>query len=292
MKVEGIGDLAIFPCRLDKKPLVKAWPTAAKPIEPPDHWPLVGVPTGRLFSVLDIDIVGLPWFDAQCLPLTRTHQTKSGGLHLLFKHVDGLRNSAARIADGVDVRAEGGFVIFWPREGLPVCSAPLAEWPGELGKFGSKFRSAISPETPGSRGQEGRGLKECRVSVTPGSREGRYARKALSNAFDKLANDWPKDQGRAKRGGRSDLLNKLAFKMGGLVANGWLDATVVVRVLMLAARECKLVADYSAQDCHATILSGLRAGIQFPYPELGPYNGPALPPSCPADPGVSLEIAK
>jgi len=110
--------------------------------------------------------------------------------------------------------------------------------------------------------------------VTSGSREARYAKKALQNAFDKLANEWPRgERGKPKRGGRSDLLNKLAFKMGGLIANGWLDGTVVIRVLMLAAKEVKLVADYGAEECRATILSGLNAGAQWPYPELGPYGG-------------------
>jgi hypothetical protein len=41
-----------------------------------------------------------------------------------------LRCSTARIAPGIDVRAEGGAIIFWPACGLPVLSdAALAEWP-------------------------------------------------------------------------------------------------------------------------------------------------------------------
>ena len=40
----GLGDLAVFPCNADKRPLVKAWKTAAKRIEPPSSWPLMGVP--------------------------------------------------------------------------------------------------------------------------------------------------------------------------------------------------------------------------------------------------------
>jgi hypothetical protein len=93
------------------------------------------MPTGEAsgISVLDVDADGLAWFDAQQLPLTRMHQTRSGGLHLLYRHPEGLRNSASAIAPGIDVRAEGGFVVWWAREGLPVCDAPLADWPGELG---------------------------------------------------------------------------------------------------------------------------------------------------------------
>jgi hypothetical protein len=108
MIVLGLGDLAVFPCSADKRPLVKAWKTAAKRIEPPNSWPLVGVPTGEFadFDVLDIDVEGLSWFDSQSLPLTRMHQSQSGGFHLLFRHSPGLRNSADhRIARGIHVRA-------------------------------------------------------------------------------------------------------------------------------------------------------------------------------------------
>jgi hypothetical protein len=97
---------------------------------------LVGMPTGEPsgIAVLDVDdLEGLAWFDAQHLPLTRLHQTRSGGLHLLFRHPPGLRNSASVIAPDVDVRADGGLIVWWPRQGLEVCDAPLAEWPGELG---------------------------------------------------------------------------------------------------------------------------------------------------------------
>jgi hypothetical protein len=134
MFIEGVGDLPVFPCREDKRPLVRAWPTAAKRNEPPRHWPLVGMPCGEAsgISVLDIDTDGLAWFDQQHLPLTRMHQTRSGGLHLLFRHREDLRNSVSVIAPGVDVRATGGFVVWWPRQGLEICDAALAEWPGGL----------------------------------------------------------------------------------------------------------------------------------------------------------------
>ena len=51
MKIDGLGDLPIFPCRADKRPLVKAWPSAARHIEPPNHWLLVGMPTGSVSGI-------------------------------------------------------------------------------------------------------------------------------------------------------------------------------------------------------------------------------------------------
>ena len=77
--------------------------------------------------MLDVDTKagqsGLPSFEANddALPPTRRHRTRSGGLHLVFRHRDGLRCSTSRIALGIDVRAEGG-VVWWPAAGLPVLS--------------------------------------------------------------------------------------------------------------------------------------------------------------------------
>jgi hypothetical protein len=133
MIVPALGNLPVFPCASDKRPLVKAWPTNAQLIEPPDWWPLVCVPTGITFSVLDIDLDGLSWLASATLPPTRTHVTRSGGRHLFFHHREGLRTSKGQIAPGVDVRGEGGLVIWWPREGLAVEERELADWPEGLG---------------------------------------------------------------------------------------------------------------------------------------------------------------
>jgi len=90
----------------------------------------MGVPTGAVsgLDVLDVDAAGLVWLDQNYsrLPATRAHETRSGGRHLLFNHAQGLRCSAGRVATGVDVRADGGYVIWWPREGFE-CSA-MRRW--------------------------------------------------------------------------------------------------------------------------------------------------------------------
>ena len=95
--------------------------------------PLVGVVTRAAsgFDVLDIDPRhgGNAWLSAHLdrLPTTRLHITRSGGQHLLFRHADGVRNTASRIAPGVDTRGDGGFIVYWPAEGLPVTvREPLA----------------------------------------------------------------------------------------------------------------------------------------------------------------------
>jgi Bifunctional DNA primase/polymerase, N-terminal len=99
--------------------------------------PLVGVATGPASrsAVLDIDAKhseAREWWTENRgrLPVTRTHRTRSGGLHLIYADHNGLKCSASKIARGIDVRADGGYVIWWPAVGLLVLSdAAPASWP-------------------------------------------------------------------------------------------------------------------------------------------------------------------
>jgi Bifunctional DNA primase/polymerase, N-terminal len=126
-------DLAVFPCECDtKKPLTKHGFKDAS--TNPNHianwwwrWPdaLIGVPTGDRFVVLDLDLQhreAREWFETNKdrLLATRTHHTRSGGRHLLFRPHPSLRNSAGKIAPHVDTRGAGGYIIWWPAEGLAV----------------------------------------------------------------------------------------------------------------------------------------------------------------------------
>jgi bifunctional DNA primase/polymerase-like protein len=139
---------------------------------------LVGVPTGTAsgISVLDVDRGkgGGDWWLANRdrLPATRLHRTRSGGIHAVFKHRTGLRNSVARIAPGIDVRAEGGYIVWWPLTGLKAHNATLADWPDWL----------VPPEPPaheppktdtgrrGSTDAKLRGLLRCVEEAKEGER--------------------------------------------------------------------------------------------------------------------------
>ena len=49
------------------------------------------------------------------LPLTRIHRTGGGGRHYFFKHPGpGIEVTDPKIAPGIDIKADGGYVIWWP----------------------------------------------------------------------------------------------------------------------------------------------------------------------------------
>ncbi|MGC8537152.1 MAG: bifunctional DNA primase/polymerase, partial [Rhizomicrobium sp.] len=97
------------------------------------RWPeaLVGVPTGTKtkFVVVDYDAhkadqAGKDWIaeHSDMLLSTRVHSTLNGGRHYLFRTDQEYRNGVCLTLGGVkrggiDMRAEGGYIIWWPLHG-------------------------------------------------------------------------------------------------------------------------------------------------------------------------------
>jgi bifunctional DNA primase/polymerase-like protein len=197
--------------------------------------PLVGVPTGEVtrIDVLDIDPRhgGDRWLEVERyrVPITRQHRTRSGGLHLLFRHRAGIRNSAGRIAPGVDVRGTGGYVIWWPAAGLLVENANIiADWPGWL-------LEVLAPK-PHTRS----------VSASIVSGDG-YAIAALRLAVDAVVSAAP--------GTRNDVLNREAFGLFRFVESGELDPQQIVNALAAAG----LAAGLPESEVRRTLQSAMRA---------------------------------
>jgi hypothetical protein len=135
----------VFPCRSDnKRPMTQHgfYDASADPdvvaalfASKPDA--LIGIRTGEAsgISVLDIDIK----HDAACawwrryerhIPATRIYRTRSGGIHCYFQHAPQVKNSEGKPIDGVDVRGQGGYIIYWFAEGFECLDhAPPAPWP-------------------------------------------------------------------------------------------------------------------------------------------------------------------
>lgn len=165
----------IFPCQPDKKPYpgthgfkdasndhdqIAAWWTAH-----PEA--LVGMATGNGVAVIDLDVKNgkdgftelkkLEAVHGQ-LPTTFTVETVSGGAHLYFSYdpnANILKSSADKLAQGVDVRAQGGYVIAPPSAGYSVKhDMPLAQLPNawlkliEGGKVATASPAAITSTAP------------------------------------------------------------------------------------------------------------------------------------------------
>jgi hypothetical protein len=109
------------------------------------RWPNanLGVPTGERSGVLALDVDQPGSLDALedehgRLPRTRTHSTGSGGIHFLFAYPEGsgIRNSASKLGEGLDVRGEGGYIIIAPsrttRPYQVLDTLPLADPPAWL----------------------------------------------------------------------------------------------------------------------------------------------------------------
>jgi putative DNA primase/helicase len=143
---------AVFPCDNDKSPftahgfkdastdadVIRRWWT---------RWPnaLIGVPTGIKFCVVDVDLQhpeAQEWYGRANLPVTRTHVTRSGGRHLLFRPHDEFRCSAGKIWKHVDTRGRGGYIIWWPAEELEALHA------GTVAEVPSWIIAKLNPPPP------------------------------------------------------------------------------------------------------------------------------------------------
>jgi hypothetical protein len=205
--------LPVFPCKPDKRPATKRGflDATRDPAGVVDLWrgcrateTLIGVPTGDVsgFDALDIDPRhgGDEWLTeaSDRIPATRWHHTRSGGLHLLFRHADGVRNSAGRtrhrgIAPGVDVRGSGGYIIWWPAHGCRVDNQALgATWPEWLLRIMMPPKAAYRPPP---------------MPATPQEADTRAAR-IINRAYDRVR--------RAEPGMRHWELWMAARTLGGL----------------------------------------------------------------------------
>lgn len=117
----------LFPLRpRDKKPQIRNWPAAVTDdIAQLERWQREfpacnwGMATGEAsgVDVLDIDgqegMLSFRSWEAlgQTILATRTHTT-SRGQHILLRHIPGVRNSASKIAPGIDVRGDGGYIVY------------------------------------------------------------------------------------------------------------------------------------------------------------------------------------
>ena len=117
----------------------------------------IAVPTGKVSgaAVIDVDAYkaeGKKWLDSHrpVLQQTRSHSTRSGGFHFLYKLPQG--RLPATLAPGVDVKGDGGYVCFPPTEGYKLLdgNTEILPFPEEL--LATKALSKTNGQTPPATG--------------------------------------------------------------------------------------------------------------------------------------------
>ena len=272
--------LHIFPCRADKKPACEhGFDDAVADQAGIDRlwsgvWPrnrpttLIGVATGVISGIAVIDIDprrgGDKWFfeNRDRLPKTRTHESQSGGPHLIYRHLPGLRCSKDQIAAGVEIKADGGYVIWWPAHGgRMLCEGPVAEFPTWLlDEVVTRVikRAALVPRGDGPLMAAGnhlpRDLYFRILQLIPHRHYQRRVRGILSVVVH------------AVEGTRNTRLNWAAYSMRELIEAGVITRASAESLLLEAAER------YAAADgvnaALATIQSGLGSAIRGPAPPI------------------------
>lgn len=248
----------VFPLRPDNgNPAIQSWPERATSdrnlIEEWWGWQFpghgVGIATGLISGiwVLDLDVKdGLngvsDWAELvlanSVVPKTFTAMTRNGGSHLYWQWPDGeveVRNSAKRIAPGIDVRGEGGYVRAPVKQSdilVPVHPVEAPPW---------LLKKALAASKPrASRGE-------------PASRPSEWtsARDALRYAGARLS--------LVASGGRNDALNRASFLLARWAPETKVTRDDAWRAMLWACKQNGLWAE-EPEGCTATFASGWNAG--------------------------------
>ena len=189
-------------------------------------------------------------------PATFEVETPSGGLHLYFQAPTDstIGNSAGKLAPGIDVRAQGGYVVAPPsvvggnrytvREDRPVAVAP--SWLVEL----------LAPPAP-ILPRDWKDKKGRSTYRTPPYASGRsYAEAALEAECQAVAD--------APVGTRNDALNRAAFSLGQLVVAVEPDMRLDEQVVRERLYATAVLVGLEPAEVKATIQSGLSKGAEHP----------------------------
>jgi hypothetical protein len=266
--------LHIFPCRADKKPACEhGFDDAVADQAGIDRlwsavWPrnrpaLVGVATGVIsgISVIDIDSRrgGDRWFfeNRDRLPKTRTHESQSGDQHLIYRNLPGLRSSKDLIAPGVEIKADGTYVIWWAAHGCRVlCEGPVAEFPRWL--FDELATRII--ERNARRGDATGATPLAKPKPLPRDFYFQVLKllplsPAITRQTQRRVCGWLSGVVHATEGSRNDWVFWAACRLGEL---GAVPPEIAEALLFAAAND--LVQSDGEWSVRATIASGLRTG--------------------------------
>lgn len=266
--------LPVFPCKPDKKPATSnGFKDATTDEAQIRQWwarmpdALIGMPTGEAscISVLDLDMckeTGEPLGEPNALKMHLLFndapgvRTPSGGRHVYFKHVDGVRNSAKKLGPGIDVRGEGGYVCV-PGAGGYQRIGPPAWVPTGVCEISPHLNAALGLGAPIL--QEARAAPAPQLDIAGDA----WAQQALQEEVANVSD--------APEGQRNDTLNKAAFALGQIVGGGGLERNAVEAALLGAALHCGL----GEEEARKTIHSGLSTGALQPRAPSGGVTAPS-----------------
>jgi hypothetical protein len=246
--------IPVFACAADKRPVtqhgfrdattdlakLRAMFTAPGAV-------LVAVPTGESSGVvvLDGDVTAeadgratlRQWTVEGRLPWTRVHETRRGGVHLLFRRDPArpIRCSQGKLAPLVDVRGVGGYVVWWPGSGGVVLSGvPI----GDLPELPAWVSDALAP------------------AREPAAEAPQRPRSGHPDATEKRLEAVIKAAAQASEGSRNSLLFWASKRCAEMVAEGSLAAEAAKAALVEAGKHAGL----SEREAKATVVSGLGDG--------------------------------
>lgn len=237
---------------------MSSWESKATndPIEIVEIWNAIpnanlGIATGPSgLVVLDFDAAKTPQetsgieafrnrYPGRKLPGTYTVRTGSGGWHLYYQNPGiEIRNSASRLAERVDTRAQGGYVV-----------APGSKVEGGLYIAANAGKDLVTdlPEWI-VKALDDRPVK--RTDIKPKGDSTAYALAALRGECEALA--------RTGEGGRNHAANRAAWNVSRFVARGELDEAEAMEELLIACTCCGL----PYREAKNALASGMRRGIQ------------------------------
>lgn len=200
------------------------------------------------FFVLDVDRrhggdVSLAALEREHGTLLPTLTTQTGdGFHYYFK-TPGFPVRSMDLAPGVEVKGEKGAVTLPPSVHA---SGHVYRWIGTVRDIAAAPAWLFDRVRPVARHVVATPPRVCAAGTA------RYAQRALESEADSVR--------RASDGTRNNTLNAASFSLGQLVGAGLLTHEDVTGVLLDAA----IASGLSEAEAHATIASGLRAGIAKP----------------------------
>jgi hypothetical protein len=231
----------------------------------------VGLRTGRISGVVAIDVDPGADVSGLDLPGTVTALTgRPGAYHLYYLCAEPLGNSSGKLGPHIDVRGDGGQVVFpgslhpdtgalytWA-EGHEPWNVEIATLPAVIiERLRAKAKTKAAPKAPAATSAKASAPTPPPTEDIP-TKAKHYAQTALKMELHAVST--------AAAGGRNETLNKAAFSLGTLVGGGYLDGNEVEEALMAAAGACGLVddPDDGPEKTRNTVRSGLQAGMAQP----------------------------